>query len=112
MQFQTSQDFNIVIEKYKNAVQFFDLEKIKTEIALLQKELENPKIWNNQKEAQELSQNLKENKGKLEMLNFWQSLYDDIVVLKDLFETDIEFKDEAILKANKLNEERGGFCFF
>ena len=64
MQFQTSQDFNIVIEKYKNAVQFFDLEKIKTEIALLQKELENPKIWNNQKEAQELSQNLKENKGK------------------------------------------------
>ena len=93
MQFQTSQDFNVVIEKYKNALQFFNLEKINEDINHLQQELENPDVWNNQKQAQELSQNLKENKDKLEMLNFWQSLYDDIVVLKDLFETDVEFKE-------------------
>lgn len=109
MQFQTSQDFNVVIEKYKNALQFFNLEKINEDINHLQQELENPDVWNNQKQAQELSQNLKENKDKLEMLNFWQSLYDDIVVLKDLFETDVEFKDEAILKANKLNDELNKF---
>lgn len=56
------------------------------EINSLDKDLQNPDIWNNPSEAQAISQKLSEKKDIIEQFNGWNSLADDVEVFLELSE--------------------------
>ncbi|MDD4358552.1 MAG: peptide chain release factor 2 [Candidatus Pacebacteria bacterium] len=59
-----------------------DLEKAKKKIEELQKETESPDFWNDQEKAKEVSQELKEAKEDVEIMNYFKKEIND---LKDFF---------------------------
>lgn len=71
----------------------FDPEAIAKQIQELENKLQEPDIWNNPSEAQNLSQKLSDLKGSIEQYQSWKNQADDIEVLIDLSE---EENDESV----------------
>ncbi|MFH0702455.1 MAG: peptide chain release factor 2 [bacterium] len=71
-------------EKLSKARDCLEPAKLKENIWNLEKELQNPDIWNNPQIAQELSQKLSELKNNLEQYNTWLAQIEDIEVLIDI----------------------------
>lgn len=74
----------------------FDPRKLKIELEEAEKRLQSPECWTNQALASSLGTQTKELKDKLNLLDCWKSLLDDI-------ETAIELEDEELLVETQEN---------
>lgn len=81
----------------------FDVTALQTEIAALEKELQDPDVWSDQQKAGELSRKLNELKKTLSQQDEWQSLFDDTEILLELSE---ESDDESLIIEAKDNIQK------
>lgn len=79
----------------KKHVNVFDVEKLQSELAVLEKKLQSPEVWADQKLASELGQKSREIKDELEQISAWESLLEDVSVA-------IELEDKALLDENAI----------
>jgi peptide chain release factor 2 len=70
-------------------VNVFDFEKMKSEVAALEKKLQTPEVWSDQKLASEIGQKSKEIKDELEQFDKWGELLEDAGVAIDLEDKEI-----------------------
>jgi peptide chain release factor 2 len=73
----------------------FSLGKLKEEIEILKKELESPDIWNDQKKATKLNQDLSSKSGVFQKLEKFQNLIENLEIARELGE---EIESEKIYK--------------
>ncbi len=92
--FEIKSEFSNLTIRLNKALEFINQEKLKEEVKNLENQLEDPSIWSNQEKSSQLSQNLKELKKKLDLINSWKRKQEDITVLIELYE---EAKDESLL---------------
>ena len=75
----------------------FDPNGLQNQITSLEKQLENPDIWNDQNKAASVSKKLNDEKSSHEKIKNWDTLLDDSKTLVELFEeeSDASLLDEA-----------------
>lgn len=85
----------------------FDPNGLQNQITSLEKQLENPDIWNDQNKAASVSKKLNDAKSSLEKIKNWDTLLDDSNTLIELFEeeSDASLLDEASESLKKLSDE-------
>ena len=81
----------------------FDVDKLNSDIASLEKQLQEPDIWNDQKKAGDLSKNLNDLKKTLSQQTEWERLFEDTQILLELAE---EENDESLIIEAKDNIQK------
>lgn len=85
----------------------FDLSTIKSKTQELEEKLQNSEVWNNPEVSSKISQELKENKDILSMIESWELLLSDSQVLIELYEEshDNQMFEEAMQHLKGLNKK-------
>ncbi len=85
----------------------FDLSTIKSKTQELEEKLQNSEVWNNPELSSKISQELKENKDILSMIESWELLLSDSQVLIELYEEshDNQMFEEAMQHLKDLNKK-------
>ena len=89
------QELNDFLKSSKVLLESFSLGKLKEEIEILKKELESPDIWNDQKKATKLNQDLSSKSGVFQKLEKFQNLIENLEIARELGE---EIESEKIYK--------------
>ncbi|MEM7650350.1 MAG: peptide chain release factor 2 [Cyanobacteria bacterium P01_A01_bin.70] len=87
-------DLAVLTQRLGTAQEYLDVDAITARIKDLEQLAAQPELWDDQARAQQILQELNDNKAQLEQLKTWQSSLDDTAAILELLEED---SDETLL---------------
>lgn len=103
MEIELRQAFNILRKEFENICQYVNIESHKSLAQKFEVKLQNPEVWSDIEQLQQITQELKEHKALIDKIDNWQARIDDIDVMFELRKT--ECVDENEKEAVELSEE-------
>lgn len=101
MDIETKQLYSNLKERF-DKINNFDIDNLNKKVVELEKQLQSPEIWANQKKASELGAKIRDIKDNIEFTNKWQSVLGDCETAFELGDDDLINEATAnLLEMNK-----------